>query len=473
MPQKYDYDLIAIGSGSASGSAAFVAKKAGKRVAVVEEFKDRLGGHCPNYACVPTKAMLRAAAVYKEAKRAGEFGIIVENVSYDFLKIAKQRQEVIDMLTGPRIERNLHNAGIDLLWGRAEFISEHEIIIKTPSSDGARKYSAEHFVIGTGSKEFIPPIPGLAETGYWVSDIAVRAESLPESVIIIGGGPIGVEFSEIFSSFDKQVTVIQRDGQILQREDEEIAAYVTKDLEGRGVKIITGAEILDVRKDGEKKVVRLKSAGQDMEVSAAEILVATGRRANLESLNLSAAGVTLTPQGKLELNEYLQTNQAHIWAAGDAAGNWQFTHTAAYEGDLVGRNICHQHDEKVSYDVVPRVTFCEPEVASVGMTEAQVKLKNIPYKVSKFSTGGLGRALIERDKRGFVKIIVGADLKILGGHIVGQNAGQMIHEIALAMKLGAKVTDIARMIHAYPTFSEGVAAAAEKFLAEPDVEKFF
>ena len=464
MPHKFDYDLIAIGSGSAGGSAAFVAKRAGMKVAVVEEFKDRLGGHCPNYACVPTKAMLKAASIYKMAKRAAEFGIELDNLRFDFKKIAAYRQGIVDKLTGPRIERNLHNAGIDLLWGRAEFTGEHEL--KIVSADGTSKqYTFNHAVIGTGSKEFIPPIQGLDEIGFWTSDIAVRATNLPESIVIIGGGPIGVEFVEIFSSFGKQVTIIQREPQILPREDSEIADYVAADLKRRGVEIITDSEILFVHKLGNTKSVRVKTPDGEREAAGDEILVATGRRANLAPLNLKNAGVETDDKGRLKLNEYLQTNQAHIWAAGDAAGNWQFTHTAAYEGDLVGRNICLEHDEKVNYDVVPRVTFCEPEVASVGITEDQAKLKNLNYRVGRFKSGGLGRMLIEQDPRGLVKLIVETgSMKILGGHIVGENAGQLIHEVALAMKAGIPVTEIGRMIHAYPSFSEAVAACAEQFL---------
>ncbi|OGE75346.1 MAG: hypothetical protein A3C85_02340 [Candidatus Doudnabacteria bacterium RIFCSPHIGHO2_02_FULL_48_21] len=457
---KYDYDVISIGSGSAGGSAAFVAKRAGMKVAIVEEFKDRLGGHCPNYACVPTKAWLKAAEIYKMAKRAGEFGVILENPSVDFQKFAAYRDEVIGLLTGSRIERNLHNAGIELLWGKARFVSDHELEI------GEKKYSFNHAVIGTGSKEFIPPIPGLAESGYWTSDIAVKAGDLPESFVVIGGGPIGTEFTEIFTSFGRPVTLLQREPQILQREDKDIADYVQKELEHRGVHIILDCEIIDVTRAGSYKIIRGRAGGREFNVEGAEILVATGRRANLD-LNLEAAGVKVTPQGRLELNEYLQTSQAHIWAAGDAAGNWQFTHTAAYEGDLVGRNICHRHDEKTNYDVVPRVTFCDPEVASVGITEAQAKTKNIPYKAGTYKIGGLGRYLINRDSRGFIKLIVEPSSGlILGGHVVGESAGQLLHEIALAMKAKIPVTTMARMIHAYPTFSEAVGAAAENLTAQ-------
>lgn len=455
----YDYDVIAIGSGSAGGSAAFVAKKAGFRVAVVEEFKDKLGGHCPNYACIPTKAWLKAAYVYKLAKRAAEFGVQVDNVRFDSRAIAAYRDEIVGQLTGPRIERNLHNAGIDLLWGRAEFVSDHEIMV------GSKKYSSEHIVIATGSKEFIPPIDGLVETGFWTSDDAVRLDFLPESIIMIGAGPIGVEFSEIFSSFEVPVTLLQMNDQILQREEPEVAALVQKDLESRGVKVVLNMTIESVQKIGSRKVVRVKSPAGIEVFEAQEIMVATGRHANLGNLKLEAAGVKLDEHGRLEVNDFLQTNIAHIWTAGDAAGKWQFTHTAAYEGDLVGRNICHRHDEKTNYDVVPRVTFSDPEVASVGLVEKEAHTKGISIRVAKFNFGGLGRALIERDRRGFVKLIVNEkDLSIVGGHIVGQAAGQLIHEIALAMRAKIPVTEIARMIHAYPTFSEAVAAAAEQFL---------
>ncbi|OGF00880.1 MAG: hypothetical protein A3G07_02935 [Candidatus Doudnabacteria bacterium RIFCSPLOWO2_12_FULL_47_12] len=284
--------------------------------------------------------------------------------------------------------------------------------------------------------------------------------------MVIGGGPIGTEFTEIFTSFGRPVTLLQREPQILQREDKDIADYVQKELEHRGVHIILDCEIIDVTRAGSYKIIRGRAGGREFNVEGAEILVATGRRANLD-LNLEAAGVKVTPQGRLELNEYLQTSQAHIWAAGDAAGNWQFTHTAAYEGDLVGRNICHRHDEKTNYDVVPRVTFCDPEVASVGITEAQAKTKNIPYKAGTYKIGGLGRYLINRDSRGFIKLIVEPSSGlILGGHVVGESAGQLLHEIALAMKAKIPVTTMARMIHAYPTFSEAVGAAAENLTAQ-------
>jgi pyruvate/2-oxoglutarate dehydrogenase complex dihydrolipoamide dehydrogenase (E3) component len=347
----------------------------------------------------------------------------------------------------------------------AKFVSDHELMVETPSGGGARKYSAEHVLIGTGSKEFIPSIEGLKETGFLVSDEAVKLSELPQSVIIIGAGPVGTEFAQIFSSFGAHVTLLQRDGQILQREDREIAEIVQKDLESRGVRIVLNMEIVRVQKHAQDKVVTVKAGGDELDFRAQEIMIAAGRRAALADLNLEAAGLKLNSLGRLDLNEYLQTEKAHIWAAGDAAANWQFTHTAAYEGDLVGRNICHKHDEAVNYDVVPRVTFCEPEVASVGMTEAEARKKGIDTQNAKYPIGNLGRALIDLDRRGLVKLVVEKKSRnILGGHIAGQNAGQMIHEIAVAIKGKIPIETLARTIHAYPTYSEAIAAAAEKFL---------
>lgn len=456
MP-KFDYDLICLGSGSAGGAAAFVAKKAVQRVAVAEEFKDKLGGNCPNYACVPTKALLNAAKIYKLIGRAAEFGVTAENPGFDFAKIAAYRDEVVNTLTGPRIERNLANAGIDLLWGRARFISSHEVEI------GEKRYSAEHILIATGSKEFVPPIPGLAEAGFLTSDDASRLKDLPQSVIIIGGGPVGTEFSQIFSCFGVKVILLQREDQILPREDREIASNVEKQLREQGVEIVLGMNVEEVRREGGERVVKIEAGGKSREVRAEKIMIAAGRRAALKDLNLEAAGLSLNDRGLLPINEYLQTEQAHIWAAGDAAGNWQFTHTAAYEGDLVGRNICHRIDQAADYNVVPRVTFCEPETASVGMTEAQARKEGREVKIAKFLIGGLGRALIDRDRRGLIKVVI--DQKtggILGAGICGNGAGQVIHEIAAAMKGKLKAADLGRMIHAYPTYSEAIAAALEQ-----------
>lgn len=455
---KFDYDVICIGSGSAGGAAAFVAKHAGNRVAIIEEFPDKLGGNCPNYACIPTKAMLKAATVYKDALNAGRFGITAKDVSFDFEKVAEYRDAIVNRLTGSRIERNLKNAGIDLIFGRAKFVSDHELEIN------GKKYSAAHIVIGTGSKEFIPPIQGLQDTGFITSDQASRLKKLPESIIIIGAGPVGVEFAEVFGSFGVKVTLLQREVQILQREDAEIAKLVQEDLESHGVKIILSMEVESVRRDGANKIVKLKTGGEEQEISAQEIMVAAGRRADLNNLNLEAAGLKLNAQGKLDLNEYLQTSQAHIWAAGDAAGNWQFTHTAAYEGDLVGRNICHQHEEKVDYSVIPRITFCEPEAASVGITQAEAEKKGLKVKMEKFAVGGLGRSLVEMEPRGFVKLVAAEDNQILGAHVVGLQAGELVHEIAVAMKGKLPIDVVARTIHAYPSFSEAVSAAAEKFI---------
>ena len=221
-----------------------------------------------------------------------------------------------------------------------------------------------------------------------------------------------------------------------------------------------------VRKEGTNKIIKIKTGGVEQEFRAQEIMVAAGRRAALADLGLEAAGVEIGDTGKLALNEYLQTTQAHIWAAGDAAGNWQFTHTAAYEGDLVGRNICHQHEEAVNYDAVPRVTFCEPEVASVGLREDDARKKGFEVISAKFPIGNLGRALIDQDRRGFVKLLADAKTRLfLGGHILGKNAGQMVHEIAVAIKAKVPATVLAKTIHAYPTFSEAVAAAAERLSA--------
>lgn len=462
---KYDYGVIAIGSGSGGGAAAFVARRCNVKVAIVEARRDMLGGHCPNYACVPTKALLKAGRIYELVQRAGEFGIKADNPGFDFAKVAAYRDEIVDKLTGPRIERNLANAGIDLLWGEAKFVSDQEIEVADQRKGTSKRYAAQHVIVATGSKEFIPPIPGLAETGFWVSDDAVKLTRLPKSIIIIGAGPVGTEFAQIFSVFGVKVYLLQRPGQILQREDPEIAGVVQGQLAEQGVEVVLGMEVLEVHKDGSEKIVKVKIGGKQREFKAEEIMVATGRRANLENLNLEAAGVKTDERGKLILDEYLKTTAPHIYAAGDAAGNWQFTHTASYEGDLVGRNLCLGQNETTDYAVVPRVTFCEPEVASVGLTEEQARDEGKDIVVAKFKPAGLGRFLIEHKTKGLLKIVADKKTKqIYGGHIVGENAGQLIHEIALAQKAKIPATEIGRMIHAYPTFSEAVAAAAEQFL---------
>lgn len=447
-------DLIVIGTGSAGSSAAQAARRAGARVAVVE--RDRLGGECPHYACIPTKAMLRCARVYRMVKRAGEFGVRVADIGFDWSVVAARRDRMVDLVTGEerRYAMAFEQAGIAVVRGTARFVAEHTLDV-----DGER-LAARHFVIATGSLPAVPDIPGLRETGFLTNLEASRATTLPASVAIIGGGPVGVEFAQIYAGFEVPVVLIEQEPQLLPREEREVAVLLRRFLEEAGVRVLTDATVVRAdREDGRKRLhVRV---GERVEVvEAAEILVAVGRRPAVDELELSRAGVQVDPRGVVT-DPSLRTTLSHIWAAGDVVGRLRFTHVAAYEGHLAGMNATSGTAAVEDLRVVPRVTFADPEVASVGLTEAEAA-RDHAVSVRLYSFAALARAHLEGEARGLVKIIADAESgALLGGHIIGPHAGELIHEIAVAMENRVDADGLAGTIHAFPTLAEAVGAAHE------------
>lgn len=454
------FDVAVIGSGSAGFSAAEQANSLGANVCIVEE--DAWGGECPNYACVPTKALLRSAKMYHEVKyHAADYGVHASSVTFNFADIMKRKRAVVDLITGDgeRLQRTAHNLGITAVSGSARFMDEHTIQV------GAEKIKADKFVIATGSTSFIPPVEGLAEADYMTYQDAVSLKERPSSLVVIGAGPVGCEFSTFFSMLGTKVTLLQIAPVVLHREDAEISAIAQHSLEHIGVDVRTNTKAVSVKKSGKKWRVTFQTGrAKAQSVSVEHILIAAGVRANVGTLALDKAGVKLDEKGRLPVSASLQTNQKHIFAAGDVSGGLMFTHTAHEEGYIAGTNVMQKtvrtmlkRDERV----VPRVTFVEPEVASVGMTEKEAKDGGKTVLIGRFPVGALGRAVTDGKRQGIVKLVVdGKTRKILGGHIVAERAGEMIHEVALAMEKRLKVDDIAQMMHAFPTYSEAVVAAA-------------
>lgn len=447
------FDLIVIGSGSAGSTAAHVARRSDAAVGVVE--KDRLGGECPHYACVPTKAMLRSAKIYSYLKRADEFGLRAEGIGFDWEQVAARRDWIINEITGEerRYEREFSQAGIDLIRGTARFTSEHTIDV-----DGQR-FTAKRFVIATGSSPAVPTVPGLREGGYLTNLDASRLRRLPKSIAILGGGPVGVEFAQIYATFDVRTTLIQRRAQLVSREDPEIAALLLRFLQEAGASVLLKTDLLKVEPVSSQKRLSLRTEDGDHKLTVDEILVAVGRVPDIHDLALDVPGVTVTERA-IPTDETLRTNHPDIWAAGDVAGKMFFTHVAAYEGYVAGTNAVRPASIQENLRVVPRVTFTDPEIASVGVTERTALDGGRRVSVRRYSFGALSRALIQGEARGFVKIVADADSdEILGGHIIGPEAGELIHEIAVAMQNGVKASGIGETIHAYPTLAEAVGAA--------------
>lgn len=450
---KHDYDLLVIGSGSAGFSAASAAKGTGRKIGVVEA--ERLGGECPNWACVPTKVLLKSAKLYRDLVKTADYGVTHKSASISFEEVMKRRGKIVGALGGPRIEKIADKLGFDILRGFATFLDEHTLEI-----DGKQVTSAK-FVIATGAGTFVPPIPGLDTTPWIGFKEAVTLSEKPASMIVIGGGPVGCELATFYASVGTDVTLLQAAPMVLHREEPEVAEVARAGLEAMGMKVYTGVEVVKTEDvDGEVQV-KVRVGKQMKTFTAEKLLLATGKRANTAGLGCKAAGVKLDQRGNIVTNSELRTTAKHIWAAGDVDGGMQFTHTAHYEGHIAGHNAFSKTATRVDERVVPRVTFTDPEIASVGMTEAQVREKYGKALVGSFPMRGLGRAYIDGHTEGLVKIVADPKTrKVLGGHVAGQSAGEVMHEIALAMYLKAKIDDLAAMIHAYPTYSEGVTGAA-------------
>jgi pyruvate/2-oxoglutarate dehydrogenase complex dihydrolipoamide dehydrogenase (E3) component len=450
----YDYDVVVIGGGSAGFAAADRAVENEERIAMVEA--DVLGGDCPNRACVPTKIFIRAAEIMASLENARHMGISTGPVDLDLTKLVAYKNDVVARLAGDRLKNVLSERGVDLISGRASFRSNHEINV-----DG-RTVSADKFIICTGSKPKIPMIQGLDRTGFITSREVVDLTALPESILILGGGSVAMEFAHIFNRFGVRTVVVESADRILPHEDAEISELAAGYARDQGIDIRTGTFAEVIGHNGKHKEARLRNSSGSEPVTVDEIMAATGRAPNVEGLNLEAAGVGFSPNG-IPVDSRLETSAANIWACGDVTGKQFYTHFASYQGDIAGFNAGSSHPEEVDYSVVPHVIYCEPEVAAVGMTEAEARRRYADVQIGRMPYQYLGKSLIDNEKRGLVKLVAAGE-KIIGGHIIGCRAGEIIHEVVVAMKNGMSITALADTIHAYPTFAEGVGAAATDML---------
>lgn len=453
------FDVIVIGGGSAGLSAAFRAREYGLTVAVVEA--DKLGGECPNWACVPTKAMLRAATLYETMRRDGaRMGVKAEKLTLDFPALMRRKDAVVNAITGngKRLPAALRHDGIELVRGRASFLS------KTTIAVGERVFSAKAFVVATGSREYVPPIAGIDEVPYLTFREAVSLKRLPRSIAIIGAGPVGCEFATFFAKCGVRTVLLVAGTQILQREDDELAALAAQSLTHRFVTILPRTKVLSLAKHRKQiAVVYQQGSAKRRTMVADAVLLATGRRPNIEGLHLEKAGVRFDGDGRLKPDAALRI-APHIFVAGDVSGEMLLTHVAHHAGVTAGDNAARAVKKasvrRLKLDVVPRVTFIDPELASVGMTAKEAVAAGHEVAIKRFPIGALGRAVVDGKRDGMCKIVLDeASGKMLGAHILGEHAGEVIHELALAMHLGTRWEDVITMIHAYPTYSEVIPAA--------------
>lgn len=452
-PAYYDYDLIVIGTGAGGGVAAHIAAKAGKKVAVVE--MEKLGGECPNFGCVPTKALLMAAETYQSALHGQRFGLSAEKVSYDY-KVVKGWKDRAVMHTGTEEgEAFFVREGIRIIHGSAHFINPWSISVN------GRRYIAHKFLIATGTKSVVPPIPGLAEAGFMTYRDAIELSAAPKSLFVIGGGAIGCEFTQLFSSFGTKVHIADMAPRLIALEDPEVGELVGALFKNRGVEVHTGAKLTRISKDGKKKTAHFEIDGKTHQVAVDEILLSSGKAPNTD-LGLENAGVAYD-RGGIKVNDNMQTSCKHIYAAGDIVGPYRFTHTASYQSRVAAHNMLHRDNPvRANYHAVPRCVFVEPEVACVGYTEQQLKDKNFAYQVAAVPITVIGRANTSGVDSGFVKVLAGKGGTLLGASIVSPRAGEMIHELTLAIQHNMKARQVAETIHAFPTWSEAVRVACNK-----------
>ena len=457
---KKQYDLVVIGGGAGGLVVASGAAQLGARVALVEK-TDALGGDCLYFGCVPTKSLVHVARMASLIRRSEEFGLGKAAISDNLFEGAMERMRRIVSRIGEHDDpKRFQQMGIDLHFGEGRFIDSHALDVNGRTVYGRR------FVLATGSRPAALPTPGLEGAGYLTHVTALQLRRRPASMAILGAGPTGIEFAQILQRLGVQVTVVEKEERILPKEDREVALLAEKILVGEGIRFVKGADILNVESGAGQKIMGARTDKGDEKVISDEILVAAGRAPNVEGLNLQAAGVSYDRKG-VRVDATLRTTARNIWACGDLVGPYQFTHMAEYQAGIVVANALFPFvRRKVDYRVVPSVTFSDPEVARVGLTEEEAQKQAGKIHVYRFPFKEVDRAIIEGEEEGFIKLITDDRLRIIGAHLIGPHAGDLLHEYAVAMRANLKITQLSTTVHVYPTLSQGVKKAADQYYRE-------
>lgn len=452
------YDLLVIGAGPAGSAAANLAAAQGRSVVLVE--RDKIGGTCLNYGCDPTKALLHLANQLHAARAAAPTGLRFGTAAADWPAVQSYLHHVRNQVRGgtdAAVRRQLAEQGIDVRKGVARFAGPRELRV------GDELLRAERVLIAVGSLATPPDLPGLQALGYITNREAVNLRELPRRLAIVGGGPIGVEFAQLFSRFGVQVTIVEQAPRLLMKDECALAERLRELLEAEGIGVITNATLTAARPYRQAKQLLYTRDGENGALQCDEIMIATGFRPALASLRLYEAGVATNEHGVVA-DATLRTSVPHIWVAGDAAGGYQFTHVAYEQGRLAAENAFAEHPHQFDEHVIPWVTYTSPELAHVGRTEDELREAGVPYRVGVKQMRDVERALLIGQPEGQVKLLVGDDGAILGGHILAAHAGELIAPLALAMRAGLRAADLAGTILPYPTLAEGVRWAAEDAL---------
>ncbi|ACV68784.1 dihydrolipoyl dehydrogenase family protein [Desulfohalobium retbaense] len=447
MP-SFDYDVGIIGGGAAGLTTASGSARLGAKTLLIEK-EPALGGDCLHYGCVPSKTLLHTAKLYHQARTMHHFGLPeVELPPVDFAQVAERIQSVIDTIQKHDSVERFCRLGALVEFGSPEFKDEHSIRLE------GRTISARTWVVATGSSPAVPPIPGLVESGYLTNKDLFSLPQLPKSLVVLGAGPIAVEMAQAFTRLGTEVHVLQRSGQILSKEDKDMADMALSRLLAEGVRVHLNVAVQQVEKTGDGRVVHFTNYdGEAQRLETENILVALGRRPNVEGLGLDNAGVVTSAKG-IEVDDRLRTAQKHIYAAGDVTGRHLFTHAAGYEGGIVVSNAVFHVPRKVDYSLLPWCTYTDPELASIGYNEKRAAADGMEFTVHRQEFAANDRSLAEGEEMGQIKLLVDHKDKPLGVQILGPHAGELVAEWVAALNGGVKTTTLAGAIHPYPTLAE-------------------
>jgi pyruvate/2-oxoglutarate dehydrogenase complex dihydrolipoamide dehydrogenase (E3) component len=453
MAELVATDLCVIGAGSGGLTVAAGAVQMGARVVLIEQ--GRMGGDCLNYGCVPSKSLIAAGRVAHTIRNAGRFGVNGHEPRIDFLRVHNHVKGVIAAIAPHDSQERFERLGVNVIRARARFVGPQEV------EAGGRRIHARRIVVATGSSPAVPSIPGLAEAPHLTNETVFELTERPEHLIVIGGGPIGCELAQAHRRLGAGVTVLEL-FRILPKDDPDAVRIVREQLRAEGIDLREGVQVKGVAPEGNGIAVTLEHAGSEQRITGSHVLIAAGRRANVDGLGLEAAGIEYSEKG-IMVDARLRTSNKRVYAIGDVVGGLQFTHIAGHHAGVVLKNILFKLPAKVEKRAVPWVTYTDPELAHVGLTEALAKERRIDVQAVRWSFEENDRAQTERDTDGFAKVLVDRRGRIHGATIVGERAGELIHSWVLALANGIKIGAMAQFIAPYPTLGEVSKRAAGSY----------
>lgn len=461
-----EYDLVILGGGTGGYVAAIRASQLGLKTAVVE--KKKIGGTCLHAGCIPSKALLRSAEVFAQTKNSEEFGVISGEVKLDFFKVQERKQKIIDQLHGG-VQHLMKQGKIDVFYGTGRILGPSifspmpgTISVEFENGDENEMLIPKNVIVATGSRP--RSLPGLEIDGTQVmtSDEALSLEELPKSIIIVGGGVIGIEWASMLDDFGVEVTVLEYADRVLPTEDKEVSKEMQRLLKKRGIKVVISAKVLPetLEKADESVTIKAEHKGEEKSFTAEKMLVSVGRQANVEGIGIENTDIQVE-KGFITTNDRFQTKESHIYAIGDVIGGLQLAHVASHEGIVAVEHMANENPDPIDYSMISKCVYSSPEVASVGYTEEEAKEKGFDVKTGKFSFRAIGKALVYGESDGFVKLVVNKENDdILGVHMIGPHVTDMISEAGLARVLDATPWEIGHTIHPHPSLSEAIGEAA-------------